>query len=91
VGKVVRTCGSSGNGDCFLSIRSHPNSDFDEVGRLNEGDAVSVVCQISGERVTSSILGSPTYVWLRLPDGNYVTAAFVDAPGWDIFEITSPC
>lgn len=90
-GTVVRTCGASGNGDCFLSIRPGPNSDGAELARLDEGDSVSVVCQVTGERVTSSILGTPTNIWLRLPNGNFVTAAFVSAPGWSTFDITTPC
>lgn len=90
-GVVSRTCGRSGNGDCFLSVRSAPNSDGPEVYRLDEGSAIDVTCQTYGERVTSSVLGYPTTIWLQMTSGNYVTAAFVDAPGWDPKTLTSPC
>jgi hypothetical protein len=89
--RVSRTCGHSGRGDCFLSVRSGPTSSSTEMYRLNEGTTVSVQCQVEGESVTSSSLGSPTTVWARGTDGNYMSAAFLEGPGLDPFAVTTPC
>lgn len=89
--RVARTCGVTGRGDCFLSIRTGPTKYATEVRRVTEGGTVTVVCQVSGETVRSAILGSPTTVWVRDESGNFMTAAFLDAPGWDPLAITTPC
>ena len=89
--EVNRTCGADGGGDCFLSVRSAPNSDAREVIRLSEGDALSITCTVVGEAVTSSVLGRATSIWARTPDGTFVSMAFVDAPGFDPFTNSHPC
>lgn len=89
--RVTRTCGPTGRGDCFLSIRTGPTTRAPEVRRAPEADTVGVVCQVRGDSVRSAILGSPTTVWVRDETGNYMTAAFLDAPGWDPLTITTPC
>jgi uncharacterized protein YraI len=88
---VARSCGASGNDDCFVSIRTGPDSGNPEVRKATEGSLVAVVCQVSGESVRSSVLGYSTSVWLRDASGNYLSAAFVDVPGWSIRSITHPC
>ena len=88
---VVRTCGSSGNGDCFLSVRAGPSSNSAELERLSEGETTTVDCQVTGEAVTSSILGAPTDVWVRSSSGGFMSAAFIDAGQLDPFEVTIPC
>jgi hypothetical protein len=90
-GTVVRTCGASGGGDCFLSVRAAPTSSSAEILRLDEGDPVSVVCQVQGASVLSSSLGRRTTVWVRDPAGRYLSAAFLDVPGWSPFTISEPC
>lgn len=90
-GEVNRTCGAGGGGDCFLSVRSAPDSDAREVVRLSEGDAVVITCTVTGASVTSSVLGRATNVWARTPDGTFVSMAFVDAPGFDPFANNRPC
>lgn len=90
-GVVARTCGRSGRGDCFLAVRSAPDSRATELRRIDEGSSISVACTVTGERVVSSVLGSPTYVWARTGDGGFVSMAFIDAPGWDLFTDDHPC
>jgi hypothetical protein len=87
-GQVEGTCG--GNGDCFLSIRSSPSTGSDELGRIGEGDHVSVSCQIRG-RVVESALHGTSDVWVALTDGGYVSGLFLDVPGWSRYDVTNPC
>jgi hypothetical protein len=91
LGTVARTCGSTGHGDCFVSLRSAPNGSSPEVGRLNEGAPVLVVCQVTGEPVTSSVLGRTSTAWSRTLDGKYVSSIYVDAIGFDPLSIQVPC
>lgn|GEM_PF-3612814 len=90
-GRVARSCGARGNGDCFLSRRSSPSSDSTELGRLSEGDQIDVQCTVVGESVTASVLGRSTRIWARTADGAFVSMAFVDAPGFDPFTDSHPC
>lgn len=88
---VRRTCGSAGTGDCYVTLRQGPSSSTQQLGRRDEGNVLDVVCQVSGESVRSSILGSPTSVWIRGADGSYASGAFIDVAGWDPFTISEPC
>lgn len=88
---VVRTRGASGNGDGFLSRRAAPNSASAELGRLPEGSVVQVVCAVSGESVKSSLLPASTRVWARDTSGAYLSIAFLNVPGWDLYSATVPC
>ena len=90
-GRVARTCGAGGNGDCFLSVRSTPTGGSVEIRRLNEGDAVTVLCQVPGQPVSSSVLGETSSVWARTPDGAYVASIYVDAAGFDPLRVSVPC
>lgn len=90
-GVVSRTCGSKGNGDCFLSVRSSPDADARELFRLSEDDEIVITCTTEGESVLSSILGRRTTVWARTDQGAWVSMAFVDAPGFDPFTDSRPC
>ncbi len=90
-GRVARSCGARGNGDCFLSRRASPSSDATELGRLSEGDPIDVQCTMVGESVTASALGRSTRIWARTDDGSFVSMAFVDAPGFDPFADSHPC
>jgi hypothetical protein len=91
--RVVRTCGASGKGDCFLAVRTGPSPGSSEVraARLDEGDVTTVVCQVAGGSVSSSVLGRPTTVWARDVNGHYLSAAFLDVAGWDPFVLSYPC
>ncbi len=89
--RVVRTCGASGRGDCFLSVREGPSLGAREISRLIEGVQLQVVCQVIGDVVSSSALGTPTSVWSRRPDGSYVSSAYVEAAGFDPLSISKPC
>lgn len=90
-GVVSRSCGSSGRGDCFLSVRAEPNSVSAEIRRLPEGDPVTIRCTVMGESVKPSMLNRSTAVWARTDDDHYVSIAFVDAPGFDLFTDSHPC
>lgn len=90
-GTVTRTCGASGNGDCYLTVRQSPDSKGPSVTRYIDGNQIQVECQTWGERVRSSILGRPTDVWARLTGGNFVSMAFLDVDGWSLYELTVAC
>ena len=88
---VARTCGADGTSDCFLSVRSAPGEDSVERGRLDEGATVQVVCQVESDPARSSVLDRSSTVWARTVDDEYVSAVFLDVPGWDPFTVTEPC
>ena len=88
---VSRTCGANRAGDCFLSLRSDPTSSSRELGKLNEGDSVVVVCQMHGRRTSSSVLGTSGDVWTKTADGSWVANIFLDGPGLRPLEVTRPC
>jgi len=88
--QVARTCGASGRGDCFLSLRSSPSSTAKEVRRLSDGAAITIVCQVHGEGVKSSILGRSTDIWSATSDGSFMSSAFLVGPKLDPFSITTP-
>ena len=90
VATVTYTCGSSGLGDCFLSLRAAPTPDSQELGRLKEGDPVDIECQVPGAQVSGSAAGSGD-VWARTPDGRYLANIYLEAPSIDRFRITMPC
>jgi hypothetical protein len=89
-GRVVRTCGRNGDGDCFLAVRDSPSGGR-EIRRLNEGDALSVQCQVAGRSAYSSSLDASSSAWSRTSDGLYVASIYVDAPGFDPLRVTVPC
>jgi hypothetical protein len=87
---VTRTCGSSGAGDCFLSLRTQPNSTSPEIGRVYEGHTIRVVCQIHGENAHSSALGASTPIWSRDAEGDYMSNAYLTGGGLNPYRITLP-
>jgi hypothetical protein len=89
--RVVRTCGASGNGDCFLSVRAAPNAASRKLAELDEGDGLQITCTILGDSVTASVLDRSTNVWARTVDAGYVSMAFIDATGFDPFTNSHPC
>jgi hypothetical protein len=89
-GRVARTCGRSGDGDCFLAVRDSPSGGR-EVRRLNEGDAIQVECQVNGRSAYSSSLDASSSAWSRTSDGYYVASIYVDAPGFDPLRVTVAC
>ena len=84
---VVNTCGRSGNGDCFVTVRQAPTAASGEIVRLDEGTPVQVECQTTGQSVNSSVLGRSSTVWVRLVGGGFAAAVFIDAPALDPFSI----
>lgn len=90
-GTVVRSCGVSGKGDCRITVRSGPSTSDRAVGRMSEGDTAVFECTVMGDEVRSTVLGEATSVWARNERGQYVSMAYLDVPGWDLFETTNPC
>jgi hypothetical protein len=86
---VARTCGASGTGDCYVTERSQPNTSSITLKRWTEGSTLSVVCQVQGQSVSSSVLNRASTVWSRTTGGGYVANIFLD--GIDAFAITVPC
>ena len=84
--RVEYTCG---NGDCFLSERAGPRVDAADLGTHNNGTTVRVVCQVVGQRVSSSVLGTSSRIWAQTADGGYVAAIFLS--GIDKYAVTTPC
>ena len=83
---VQHTCGASGKGDCFLTVRTGPDSDKSAVRTYNEGDSLTGECWVNGESVTPSATGVTTTKWVRLAGGGYVTGGYVSSLGH-----LSPC
>lgn len=90
-GTIVRSCGASGKADCRIAVREGPSTSDKAVGRMHEGDTDVFVCTVQGESVKSTALDQPTSVWARNDRGTYVSMAYLDIPGWDLFETTHPC
>lgn len=89
--RVNRTCGADDTGDCFVSLRPSPSASGPELGRLDEGSTVNLECQQLGQSSRSSELGYSTDVWARSTDGQWMSMAFLDAPGWSLTDVTVPC
>lgn len=92
---VVRTCGSDPvpGEPCFLAVRTAASSTAAEVRprRLYEGDALEVDCAVYGESVKATLLPRSTSVWVRDLDGYFMSGAFLEIDGWDIYSVTVPC
>jgi hypothetical protein len=63
---------------CAVAVRSGPTTTSAVVGRIDEGDAVSVWCQTIGPVVHSGGVSSP--VWDQLRDGDWVPDVYVTTP-----------
>lgn len=90
-GRVARTCGADGRGDCFLTVRADRTPNSSALYTLNEGAAIDVLCQLPGSSVSSSVLGGSSDVWAAVASGGFVANVFVDAPGFDLFSVSVPC
>lgn len=89
--RVARTCGSDGRSDCFVSVRVLPTAASPELRKTYEGQAISVVCQVPGQPVLSSVLNQSVPIWVRTADGGYVANVYIDAPGFDLLSLNVPC
>lgn len=88
-GVVSRTCGKDGiGGDCHLSVRTAPSPDAAELRRLDEGDPLRLSCQVRGEPVRSSALGTTSTVWSRTAQGGYVSNVYITGPSLKSQAIT---
>ena len=86
---VARTCGASGKGDCFLTERTQATGTSTAVKQWPEKSTLTVVCQVQGQSVSSTVLNRSSTVWSRTTTGGYVANIFLD--GIDAFGITVPC
>jgi serine/threonine protein kinase len=76
-------------GEGYVSQRTSPNSKSREVGQIDEGDSVTIVCQVIGTRAPSSKNGASN-VWDRLDDGTYIAHIYVES-GTSRYRITNSC
>jgi len=60
-----------------VNLRSGPGLSYSIVGSVYDGDVVEIACTATGDPVTGP-WNNETTVWNRLPDGRYVSDAFVD-------------
>jgi hypothetical protein len=86
---VEHTCGASGAGDCFLSERVAQRVAAPLIRTHKENATLEVVCQVVGQEVSASALGTRSRVWARTDDGGYVAAIFL--AGIDKYAVTTPC
>lgn len=68
--------GTVNSGSLPLNKRSGPGTGFSLVGSVANGTTVTITCQAHGD-VEDGPFGK-TDLWDRLPDGSYVSDAFVD-------------
>jgi hypothetical protein len=68
------TCDSG----CGVAVHSSPTTTSRVVGRIAEGDGVTVLCQTLGPTVRSG--GVSSSVWDRLRDGDWVANVYVATP-----------
>lgn len=76
--------GTCEDGACGLKIHSGPgySSAYPVVGTLNEGDAVNIVCQGTGEAVgPSPRTGVSSAIWDKLDTGGWVSDLYINTPG----------
>lgn len=79
VGATFAVYGTCLTGGCGLKQRSGPGANFPEVDpgdRLMDGKRVLVVCQAKGPPPK----GYSNPIWDQLPNGRYVSDAFVETP-----------
>jgi murein DD-endopeptidase MepM/ murein hydrolase activator NlpD len=73
---AVRTTSATvSSGTTPLKARVGPSHDAQMVGSFASGSALTVVCQQSGQSVSGDV--RTTYMWDRLPNGTYVSDAYV--------------
>lgn len=87
-----RVHGTCADGACGLKIRNGPGyTNYQQIGLLNDGDEVRVVCQARGERVgPSPRTGNSSSVWNRLQSGGWVSDLYTTTPNVDQFSPPIP-
>ena len=58
-----------------LNVRSGPSTGNQRVATIADGASIVLVCRVSGEQITGAV--RRTADWDRLPDGHYVSDAYV--------------
>ena len=87
--EVVNTCGRTGGGDCFLTVRDKPDPKSKGLRNVPDGRNVTVVCQVNGVPVKASVSERETTVWSKTKQGGYVSNAYLR--GIDPYAVTKPC
>lgn len=77
--RLYHVYGTCASGECGLNERSAPRVNARSLGKLRDGDEVSIVCQTIGGEVPDPQGGS-SIVWDRLESGAYITDVYVDTP-----------
>jgi hypothetical protein len=73
--RVYGTCAA---GSCGLNERRQPSPTAGKVGRLEDGEAVGVICQTKGAPLTADRRTSD--IWDQLSNAGYVSDLFVSTP-----------
>ena len=60
-----------------VNIRTGPHKTDTVVRTANDGDVVTIVCTVTGDAMTGP-WNNTSSIWDRLPDGYYISDAFVD-------------
>lgn len=87
---AYRVDGTCADGSCVLNECSEPAPcGLKNVGRLQEGELVDIVCQLRG-RLTEAPNSVVSHVWNRLASGAYVSDLFVNTPRTNGFSPQIP-
>lgn len=72
----------------YINVRSGPGLNYSVVGQAYDGDVIEIVCTARGDSVTGP-WNNTTDIWDRMPDGSYITDAFVDTGSNE--PVAPPC
>ncbi|MGC9669239.1 peptidoglycan DD-metalloendopeptidase family protein [Planosporangium sp. 12N6] len=72
---VTGTVGTVDSGSTPLNIRSTASTSAATVGSLRSGSTLTLVCQVTGQWISGRVRA--TNLWDKLPDGRYVSDAYV--------------
>jgi|GEM_PF-2361301 len=74
--ETATVTGKVDTGGGSLNRRAGASTSTAVLGKLPDGSPLAIVCQVSGESIRGQV--RDTNLWNRLPDGQYVTDAYVD-------------
>jgi hypothetical protein len=66
-------------GSCGLNERSRPTIHSRHLGQLEDGDIVTIVCQVQGGKVATPE-GVTSKTWDKLSNGHYISDVSIDTP-----------
>lgn len=75
---TVYPTGTVNSGDYdYINLRSGPGLNYSVVGSAGDGQVIQIACTARGDTVTGP-WNNTTDLWDRMPDGKYISDAFVD-------------